>query len=335
MAKKQEQKKSAKNTQKAQEKKVSDKTFGLKNKNRSSVVRRQVEQTEAQLNGQQLKKQAEKERLNAEKKAAEAAKAEARALFSRVSPVQKVEIGVDPKSVVCAYFKQGLCSKGAKCKFSHDLSVERKGEKRDLYSDKREEQAADTMDKWDEKKLQEVILSKHGNPKTTTDKICKFFIEAVENGKYGWFWICPNGGDTCKYRHSLPAGFKLKTKEEQRLERQAAAAAPIVTLEEFIETERARLPKERTPITFESFSKWKAEFDSKKAKSAEEASKHKKTVLSGRELMLSGRFSGAGADETEDMDTWDLAAMRRQTELEKEASELNNLDSQGQTPIAV
>ena len=27
----------------------------------------------------------------------------------------------------------------------------------------------DTMDKWDEEKLRSVILSKHGNPRTTTD----------------------------------------------------------------------------------------------------------------------------------------------------------------------
>lgn len=39
---------------------------------------------------------------------------------------QKVEKGTDPKSVVCAFFKQGTCTKGDKCKFSHDLSVENK-----------------------------------------------------------------------------------------------------------------------------------------------------------------------------------------------------------------
>jgi hypothetical protein len=94
------------------------------------------------------------------------------------------------------------------------LAIERKTEKRSLYTDtrneeKNEEEEAkkkDAMDDWDEEKLQNVILSKHGNPKTTTDKVCKFFIEAVENQKYGWFWVCPNGGDQCKYRHSLPPG---------------------------------------------------------------------------------------------------------------------------------
>lgn len=48
--------------------------------------------------------------------------------------------GADPKSVLCAFYKQGLCGKGDKCKFSHDLSVERKGEKRSLYTDIRDEE---------------------------------------------------------------------------------------------------------------------------------------------------------------------------------------------------
>lgn len=51
-----------------------------------------------------------------------------------------VSSGVDPKSIVCEYYRRGQCAKGFKCKFSHDLSVERKGEKIDLYSDRREEQ---------------------------------------------------------------------------------------------------------------------------------------------------------------------------------------------------
>jgi hypothetical protein len=89
-----------------------------------------------------------------------------------------------------------ISSQGKKCKFSHDLSVERKTLKKNLYEDGRDEGAdgegkkEDGMDNWDEEKLRSVVLSKHGNPKTTTDKVCKFFIEAVENGKYGWFWQC-------------------------------------------------------------------------------------------------------------------------------------------------
>eukprot|EP00983_Pelagomonas_calceolata_P093623 1157795-Pelagomonas_calceolata.AAC.5 len=33
---------------------------------------------------------------------------------------------VDPKSVVCEFYRHGQCTKGFKCKFSHDLNVEKK-----------------------------------------------------------------------------------------------------------------------------------------------------------------------------------------------------------------
>jgi hypothetical protein len=39
---------------------------------------------------------------------------------------------------VCEFFKAGQCQKGFKCKFSHDLNVQRKGEKIDIYTDKRD-----------------------------------------------------------------------------------------------------------------------------------------------------------------------------------------------------
>ncbi len=39
--------------------------------------------------------------------------------------------------MVCEYFRHGRCEKGFKCKFSHDLSVERKGPKIDLFQDQR------------------------------------------------------------------------------------------------------------------------------------------------------------------------------------------------------
>ena len=40
--------------------------------------------------------------------------------------------GVDPKSIVCEYFKAGKCQKGFKCKFSHDLNVKAK---KDIFTD--------------------------------------------------------------------------------------------------------------------------------------------------------------------------------------------------------
>lgn len=192
---------------------VEDKTFGMKNK-KGGAAKKQITQLQAQSKSnktpEEKKKEAEKEARAKEKAAAEAAQKEAADLF-KPAQVQKVPFGVDPKTVLCQFFKAGHCEKGKKCKFSHDLEIGRKGQKKDLYQDTREdekdEKEKDKMDDWDEEKLRKVVLSKHGNPKTTTDKVCKYFIQAVEEGKYGWLWTCPNGGDKCMYRHSLPPGY--------------------------------------------------------------------------------------------------------------------------------
>ena len=42
-------------------------------------------------------------------------------------PTQKLESGVDPKSILCAFFKQNLCKKGDNCKFSHVSKLSTKG----------------------------------------------------------------------------------------------------------------------------------------------------------------------------------------------------------------
>lgn len=55
-------------------------------------------------------------------------------MFSWLCPLP----GVDPKSIVCEFFRHGQCTKGNKCKFSHDLSVERKGPKISLFTDQRD-----------------------------------------------------------------------------------------------------------------------------------------------------------------------------------------------------
>ena len=60
--------------------------------------------------------------------------------LTAVESAQTLFAGADPKSVLCAFYKQGLCGKGDKCKFSHNLSVERKGEKRSLYTDMRDDE---------------------------------------------------------------------------------------------------------------------------------------------------------------------------------------------------
>jgi hypothetical protein len=265
------------------------------------------------MSSAQAKKEKEMAQRRAqEKKAAEFAKQEALALMS-AQVQQKVPFGVDPKSVLCVLFRDGKCARGAKCKFSHDMNIGKKATKKDLYTDDRKQKEADTMENWDEEKLRSVITSKHGNAQTTTDIVCKFFIEAVENEKYGWFWVCPNGGTECKYRHSLPEGFVLKTKEQKRLEKLAADSQPKITLEDFIETERHKLPKSGlTPVTLESFAKWKKENQIKKFNDK----KKEKVKLTGREI-FEQKFLNKTYEEDE-TDAFDMSEFKKALDPEDE-----------------
>lgn len=316
---------------------VEDKTFGMKNK-KGGAAQKQIKQiaqaTASAKTPEQKKKEAEKQAREKEKAAAEQAKKEALELFKPVN-TQKVPFGVDPKTVVCQFYKKGMCDKGRKCKFSHDLELERKTQKKSLYTDTREEEEdakkKDGMEDWDEEKLRQVVLSKHGNPKTTTDKVCKFFIEAVENGKYGWFWICPNGGDKCMYRHSLPPGFVLKTKEQRAAEKALMDKSPLatLTLEDFLESERHKLTGTLTPVTPESFAKWKKERLDKKAAEAE-AQKMKEAT--GRALFEKGDWEVSDDEEEEDADdggAWNLEALRKETEAAREKREQERLGEAG------
>lgn len=315
---------------------VEDKTFGLKNK-KGGAAKKQIQQMNAQAasnkNDSEKKKEAEKKQREAEKKAQEQAKKDQLELFKPVQ-VQKVAFGVDPKTVLCIFFKQGHCDKGRKCKFSHDPNVERKAAKKDLYTDSRDEKAEeeekkqkDTMDDWDEEKLRSVVLSKHGNPRTTTDKVCKFFIEAVENQKYGWFWTCPNGGAKCMYKHSLPPGFILKTKEQRAAEKALRDKSPLntLTLEDWLDSERHKLTGTLTPVNPETFAAWKKGRLDKKA--AEQQAQQAKDAT-GRTLFESGNWAEEDSEpeEGEDEDgTWNLSVMRRETEKLREQKEEERL----------
>ncbi|KAJ1948165.1 Translation machinery-associated protein 46 [Linderina macrospora] len=280
---------SRKTQDKDKKKTIEDKTFGLKNKNKSKKVGEYVKQVEQQVmsSGSRKDRKQDEERKQAlnRKKEEERQKLEMLELFKPVQ-TQKVPFGVNPKSVLCQFFKAGQCSKGDRCKFSHDLSIERKGQKMDIYTDKRDaDKEADTMENWDQSQLEEVVLSKHGNPRTTTNIVCKHFLAAIESSKYGWFWECPNGGDKCMYKHALPPGFVLKRDKKKDGEEKDE-----ISLEEFLETERHKLGDNQTPVTLESFTKWKA--DRKARKEAEELKAKDakaKAFKAGKAVNMSGR----------------------------------------------
>ncbi|CAH0548032.1 unnamed protein product [Brassicogethes aeneus] len=275
---------SKKTETKKKEKVIEDKTFGLKNK-KGAKQQKFIQQVEKQVKtgGLHPLGTVDPKKLEKEKKLKE--QKELASLFKPVQ-TQKVEKGADPKSILCAFFKNGQCGKGDKCKFSHDLTIERKAEKRSLYFDMRNDED-ETMENWDEEKLKEVIVKKHGakgGNKPTTDIICKHFLEAVEKSNYGWFWSCPSG-ESCFYRHALPPGFVLK-KDKKRMEEQRDK----VTLEDLIEKERAALGPHQTKVTLESFIAWKKrKIQEKKDNLKKEEDKKRSDFKAGRQVGLSGR----------------------------------------------
>jgi len=267
---------SKKTEQKKKEKVIEDKTFGLKNKKGSKqqkfikTVVHQVKNSNTKLDELNKPKDGKKKELD-----------ELNKLFK---PVQVIGKGVDPKSVLCAFFKQGQCSKGEKCKFSHDLNITRKSEKKSVYDDVRDE---DSMENWDEQKLEEVVNKKHAESdksKPKTSIICKFFLEAVENSKYGWFWTCPNGGNECMYKHCLPPGFQLKKDQKK------ADKTEQISIEELVEKERMALGLNTTRVTLETFLKWKERKKREKiAAMLASQDKKKSAFKDGKLLGISGR----------------------------------------------
>ncbi|KAK4292105.1 hypothetical protein Pmani_035104 [Petrolisthes manimaculis] len=320
---------SKKADQKKKDKIIEDKTFGLKNK-KGAKQQKFIQQVQHQVKygGNKSARELEKEKDNLTKKKDDKKKelAELNAIFK---PVQNLSKGSDPKSILCAFFKQGTCGKGAKCKFSHDLNIERKAEKRSAYVDMRdgEETSAD----WDQEKLEEVIDKKHATEKSkpTTEIVCRYFLDSVENGKYGWFWECPNGG-SCIYRHALPPGFILK-KDRKKMEKQKEE----LNLEDLVERERAALGHNTTKVTLETFLAWKKrKLKEKQDKEKKESEKKKKDYSSGRDQGLSGRemftFDPNLACGGDDLEEGDESFDVRNLECDDDQEENNDDESRFQ-----
>jgi len=283
---------SKKTENKKKEKTLDDKTFGLKNK-KGGKQQKFIAQVEKQVKAggnqdyrkQELEREKEKKRKAEEQKKEE----EMKALFKPIAGAQKVGQGVDPKSVFCAFFKQGLCKKGDKCKFSHDPGVEGKAAKRNIYAQEEEKEDGDNMDDWDDDKLADVVNQKHGSEKAnTTDIICKHFLEALENNKYGWFWECPMlKSKNCMYKHALPKGFVLK-KDRKRMEKEREE----ISIEDLIEKERGNLDTAKlTKVNIQTFVAWK------KKKLKEKDMEEKKSTAKKERDMKSGKTGGMSGRE--------------------------------------
>ena len=98
-----------------------------------------------------------------------------------------------------------------------------------------------------------------------------------------------------------------------------------LTLEDFLESERHKLTGTLTPVTAESFAKWKKERMDKKA--AEEQLKAMKEAT-GRALFEKGDWRDQEDDSDEDSDgdgSWNLEALRRETEAARQRKEEERL----------
>lgn len=183
----------------------------------------------------------------------------------------------------------GLCQKGKKCKFSHDLSIEKGSDNIDIYTDQRMQifdATEDDMSHWDENKLKEVVKTQEGKYKNQkpTEIICKFFLDAVENRRYGWKWLCPNGM-SCIYRHCLPPNYVLKRDMISQ-----KGNEDDIALEERLEEERSKITFEKgTKLNIELFSKWKEEKKRKREEEVEKKRKDEIKKVGGKAGALTGR----------------------------------------------
>lgn len=140
------------------------------------------------------------------------------------------------------------------------------------------------------------------------------------------------------YRHSLPPGFVLKTKEQRAAEKALLDKSPLktLTLEDFLEKERGKLTGKLTPVTEESFSKWKKERLDKKA--AEEQARQAKEAT-GRAMFEAGGWGSedeesedddeGGDDDDDEGEGWDMEEMRRETERMRDEDERKRVEGEG------
>lgn len=87
------------------------------------------------------------------------------------------------------------------------------------------------------------------------DMVCRDFLKACEDEKYGWFWECPSAmpGKPCAYRHALDEGYILK-KDRPKPEDEDYETS----VTEKVQAELDKLDKSGgTPVTEESFKVWK------------------------------------------------------------------------------
>mmetsp|Transcript_19993 Transcript_19993/g.50589 ORF Transcript_19993/g.50589 Transcript_19993/m.50589 type:complete len:410 (-) Transcript_19993:75-1304(-) len=279
----------AKEAASAHAKKVEDKTFGMKNKNKSKQVQAKIQQMHKGGGNNPEADHYDRKKKEQQKAAADALDM---VLFKEAKKKSEIKRAAE-----------------AACQAKEK---DKEPEKRDIHVDLREQKQQDEMAGWDDEKLKRVVEQKKrggDGERAKTDIVCKYFLDAIETKKYGWFWECPNGGDKCQYRHALPPGYVLKSEIKEVVD-------TTELLEDRIERERRALTT-RTPVTLERLQLWLKNKQERKAEqenlAMEEAKenykKGKRPVISGRalfaidpSLFIDDDAAGEGALEREESD---------------------------------
>ena len=305
---------SKKAVKKLQEKVIEDKTFGLKNKNKSKVVQgyiKSVVSTVKNDNKNDLQRTKEFQE-KADKKKAREEENFLNSLYKTVKTIKQEELdeGQEAKNVICAFFKAGCCEKGDECEFAHDLNIAFNQGAFDIYTDLRDvkknmgvEFEINKIAEEKEKKRSKVCQS---------NIICKFFLDAVQKRVYGWKWECPNG-EECHYKHCLPKGYVISTSKDRMQEEMTLDE--FYHLEEDIDSERERIGKAGTPVNETTFLEWKKKRDAFRAKAREAEDKKKKSGMTGIELFRKQSNLFKDDDNAEDVE-------REENQLEEETKEL-------------
>ena len=304
---------SKKTEKKVQEKIIQDRTFGLKNKNKSKTVQNYIKGVEQVVKGgrggqaelsKEFQDKAEKKKLKEEE-------AFLNSLYKTVKSIKQEELeeGEESKNVLCAFFKAGCCDKGDECEFSHDLNIEFNQGAFDIYTDLREisKKTGDS----EINKIAEEKEKKRGN-KVQSNIICKFFLDAVMKKVYGWKWECPNGDD-CQYKHCLPKGYIIATSKDKMQEEMTLDE--FYNLEEQIDAERERVSETGTKVNEATFGEWKRKRDELKKKGKELEDKKKKSNVTGIQL-----FKNQGNIFKDDENAEDV--QREDNQIEEEVSQI-------------
>ena len=121
----------------------------------------------------------------------------------------------------------------------------------------------------------------------------------------------------------------LKTKEQRAAEKALFDKSPLntLTLEDFLESERHKLTGKLTPVTPETFAKWKKErMDKKEAEQALQKAKED----TGRAMFEKGGWEDSDGEDGEEADIgWNLQQLRLETEKARQKKEEERLAGSG------